>query len=130
MQLYGVKEYLVFPPDQSRYFYPRAEMANVTSIPDIENVDLSQFPLFAQAEGSRFELHPGETLFVPAGWWHTARILTTAITVSINGVSAGNCRDFRRDYCAQVACYSRLKATLMAPYLSALGVFLSFLDTL
>ena len=103
MQLYGVKEYLVFPPDQSRYFYPRTDKANVTSIPDIENVDLSRFPLFAQAEGSRFELHPGETLFVPAGWWHTARILTTAITVSINGVSAVNWPDFRRDYCAAIS---------------------------
>ena len=91
-------------------------------------MDLSRFPLFAQAEGSRFELHPGETLFVPGGWWHTARILTTAITVSINGVSAVNCRDFRRDYCAEVASYSRLKATLKAPYLSALGVLLSFFE--
>ena len=51
MQLYGVKEYVVFPPDQSRYFYPRAETANVTSILDIENVDLARFPLFAQARG-------------------------------------------------------------------------------
>jgi hypothetical protein len=125
MQLYGVKEYLVFPPDQSRCFYPRADISANTSIPDIENVDLSRFPLFAQAEGSRFELHPGETLFVPGGWWHTARILTTAIAVSINGVSAVNCRDFRRDYCGRVANYSRLKATLMAPYLEAVGVLLS-----
>ena len=128
MQLYGVKEYLVFPPDQSRCFYPRADISANTSIPDIENVDLSRFPLFAQAEGSRFELHPGETLFVPGGWWHTARILTTAIAVSINGVSAVNCRDFRRDYCAEVANASKLKATLMTPYLAALGGLLSFLD--
>jgi histone arginine demethylase JMJD6 len=126
MQLCGVKEYLVFPPEQSRYFYPRAEKANVTSIPDIEDVDLFRFPLFAQAEGSRFKLHPGETLFVPGGWWHTARILTTAITVSINGVSAVNWPDFRRDYCADLARVSRLKAALKAPYLSALGVLLSF----
>ena len=93
-----MKEYLVFPPDQSRCFYPRANNAGATSIPDIENVDLSRFPLFSQAEGSRFELHPGETLFVPGGWWHTARILTTAITVSINGVSAVKWPDFQRDY--------------------------------
>jgi histone arginine demethylase JMJD6 len=127
MQLYGVKEYLVFPPDQARYLYPRSDYPSNTSIPDIENVDLSQFPLFAQAQGSRFQLHPGETLFVPGGWWHTARLLTTAITVSINGVSAVNWPDFRRDYIAQVASYSRLKAALKAPYLAALGVLLSFL---
>jgi histone arginine demethylase JMJD6 len=128
MQLYGVKEYLVFPPDQSRYLYPRANNAGATSIPDIEDVDLSRFPLFSQAEGSRFDLHPGETLFVPGGWWHTARILTTAITVSINGVSAVNWPDFQRDYWPAIGRFSRLKATLRTPCLSALGVLLSFLN--
>jgi len=148
MQLYGTKEYLVFPPDQSRFLYPGAgKNANNSSIPDIENVDLSRFPLFAQAEGTRFELHPGETLFVPAGWWHTARILSTSITVSINGVSAANWSDFRRDYCAPLAGSStgnaqsprrskrflrgragRLKDALTPAYLSVLGVFLSLIN--
>ena len=129
MQLYGSKEYLVFRPDQSRFLYPLAGIeANKSGIPDLENVDLSRFPLYAQAEGKRFELHPGETLFVPAGWWHTARILSTSITVSINGVNAGNWSDFRGDYCAAVARSSRLRAALIAPYLAVLGVFLSLID--
>jgi hypothetical protein len=130
MQLYGVKEYLVFPADQFRCFYPRSDDAGATSIPDIENVDPERFPLFAQAEGSRFELYPGETLFVPGGWWHTARLLTTAITVSINGASAVNWSDFRRDYCAQLARGSRLKAGWKAPYLTALGSLLWFVNKL
>jgi histone arginine demethylase JMJD6 len=125
MQLYGVKQYLAFPPDQAEYLYPRDETNNISRIPDIENVDLSRFPLVAQAQGSRFELRAGETLFVPAGWWHTARLLTTSITTSINGVSAVNWSNFRRDYCAQEARNSRLQATLKAPYLSALGFLLS-----
>lgn len=128
MQLYGTKEYLVFPPDQSRFLYPGAgNKASNSGIPDIENVDLSRFPLYAQAEGKRFELHPGETLFVPGGWWHTARILSTSITVSINGVSAANWSDFRRDYCASFAGRSRLKDVLAPAYLSVLGVFLSLI---
>jgi len=126
MQLYGAKEYLVFPPDQSRFLYPLAGIeANKSAIPDIENVDLNRFPLFARAEGVRFELHPGETLFVPASWWHTARILSASITVSINGVNAANFSEFRRDFCPIVARRSGLKAALIAPYLSVLGVFLS-----
>ena len=127
MQLYGTKEYLVFAPDQARFLYPRTGIeSNKSSIPDIDKVDLSRFPRYAQAKGMRFELHPGETLFVPAGWWHTARILSTSITVSINGAGAGNWADFRRDFCAGIARYSRLKAALIAPYLAALGVLLSF----
>ena len=127
MQIYGTKEYLVFAPDQERFLYPRTGIeANKSSIPDIENVDLSRFPLYAQAEATRFELHPGETLFVPAGWWHTARLLTTSITVSINGANAGNWSDFRRDYCSGITrSKSRLKRALIGPYLRALGLLLT-----
>ncbi|MNC86290.1 hypothetical protein D3C83_19370 [compost metagenome] len=126
MQIYGTKEYLVFAPDQARFLYPRTNVeANKSSIPDIENVDLSRFPLYAGARGTRFELHPGETLFVPAGWWHTARLLTTSITVSINGANAGNWSEFRRDYCAAIARRSRLKRALIEPWLGALGILLT-----
>jgi len=129
MQLYGTKEYLVFAPDQTRFLYPRSGIeANKSGIPDIENADLSRFPLYAQAEGMRFRLYPGETLFVPGGWWHTARIITTSITVSVNGANAGNWSGFRRDFCAAVACTSRLKAALMAPYLAVLGAVLSIFE--
>ena len=129
MQLYGTKEYLAFRPQQSRFLYPLTGIeANKSGIPDLENVDLSRFPLYAQAEGERFELHPGETLFVPAGWWHTARILSTSITVSINGVSAANWSDFRRDYCRTFVRSSSLKDGLIASYLAVLGVLLSLLD--
>jgi hypothetical protein len=64
-------------------------------------------------------------LFVPAGWWHTARILTTSITVSINGVNAPNWRAFVQDYCADVATASRLKAALLMPYMFMMGNVLS-----
>jgi hypothetical protein len=126
MQIYGRKEYFIFRPDQSRFLYPRTGIeSNKSSIPDIENVDLSRFPLYAQAEGTRFELRAGETLFVPAGWWHTARILDTSITVSINGANAGNWAAFRRDFCAGIARRSRLKRALIEPYLWALGILLA-----
>ena len=65
--------------------------------------DPVEFPLFDRAQGVRFELHPGETLFVPAGWWHTARILNPSVTVSINGLNRANGEAFRNDYCAHIA---------------------------
>ena len=122
MQLYGIKEYLVFTPDQARYLYPRTGIeANKSSIPDIDNVDPARFPQYANARSMRFQLHAGETLFVPAGWWHTARILTPSITVSINGANRGNWTDFRRDYCAAIARRSPLRAALISPWLAVLG---------
>lgn len=108
MQLYGDKEYIVFSPDQAAFMYPKDGDPNKSRIEDVLRPDLSAFPLFDQAEGVRFQLHPGETLFVPAGWWHTARILSPSVTVSINAVNRANGGAFRRDYYQAVAQRSRL----------------------
>ena len=97
MQIEGVKEYVAFPPESERFVYPRAIGSNVSQI-DVENPDFDRYPLFMHAAGLRFELYPGETLFVPAGWWHTARILTPSITISINGVNASNWKAFVGDF--------------------------------
>jgi len=104
MQLYGDKEYIVFSPEQTRFMYPQdGIMANKSRIEDLLHPDSEEFPLFEQAEGFRFSLHPGETLFVPAGWWHTARILSPSVTVSINSVNRSNGAAFRHDYCESLA---------------------------
>ena len=98
MQLYGDKEYLVYAPNQLNYMYRgEGELENKSMVNDPENPDLSRFPGFAIAKGFRFRLHPGETLFVPCGWWHTAKILSTSITVSLNGVSSSNWKEFSDD---------------------------------
>jgi Cupin-like domain len=130
MQLHGEKEYLALAPDQASYLYPSEKTAaqNISSIDDVEHPDRTRFPLFDGATGIRFKLHPGETLYVPSGWWHTARILSTSITVSINGANSANWKAFVKDYVADVAGYSRWKAALILPYLVMLGNWLEFWD--
>jgi hypothetical protein len=103
MQLYGDKEYIAFGPDQTEFMYaPKNGRANESRVDDVLNPDLSEFPLFDHAQGVRFQLHPGETLFVPGGWWHTARILSPSVTVSINGVNRANGAEFANDYCDNI----------------------------
>ena len=113
MQIEGVKEYVAFPPESE--VYPRDLGSNVSQI-DVENPDFDRHPLFARAAGFRFKLYPGETLFVPAGWWHTARILSPSITVSVNGVNAANWSSFFRDFCP-----TGRRRLLMQPYLQIFG---------
>lgn len=120
MQLYGDKEYIVFSPEQTKFMYPREGSAsNKSGIEDILAADPEAFPLFQHAEGVRFELHPGEMLFVPGGWWHTARILSPSVTVSANVVNRANHVAFRNDYCEAIA----EKSTLLSPVARAVLLF-------
>ena len=123
MQLYGSKEYVVYSPAQTPWLYPRpGREANKSSIDDIDRPDLSRFPLFTRAVPGRCVLRAGETLFVPAGWWHTARILEPSITVSANTVNASNWEPFARDYLASASRRrSRAGRALLAAYLKAFG---------
>jgi cupin-like protein len=114
MQLHGDKEYIVFSPDQTALMYPRDGLEmNKSRIDDVLAPDREAFPLFHQAQGLRFELHPGETLFVPAGWWHTARILSSSVTVSLNVLNRANSAAFRHDYCAHIARRSALLSSVV-----------------
>lgn len=111
MQLYGDKEYVAFAPDQGPFMYPLGgREINKSQVTNAVDPDLEKFPLFDRVQGMRFQLHPGETLFVPAGWWHTAYILSPSVTVSINVVNRANGTAFRRDYCENLARRSRLRA--------------------
>lgn len=126
MQLQGVKEYIAFPPGQAELMYcgDTYETANRSAIKDVEHPDLQRFPRFAEAKGVRFELHPGETLFVPSGWWHTVRILTPSITVSLNGAARANWRSFSRDF-RHINLAGRIgKSIAAAVYLAAIGIYL------
>ena len=134
MQIRGVKEYIGFSPDQTPYMYSRnapihaktGEMyANLSEINDVENWDRSRFALFGKATGVRFTLHPGETLFMPSGWWHTARILSPSITISINGANAANWSNFRKDYCRYYMTGRKLPPWFVDAYLRFVGTWLS-----
>ena len=101
-QIYGVKEYTLFAPDQGAFLYPSDY--HTSSIRDPENVDLEKYPLFARANPIRLRLQPGEILVVPAGWWHIAKILTPSITISLSRVNSSNWKEFARELreCAPV----------------------------
>lgn len=123
MQIQGVKEYIGFAPDQSPYMYVRggSGQPNVSKINDVDRCDPDAFPLFGKAEGIRFTLHPGETLFMPAGWWHTARILSPSITVSINGANVANWTEFRKDLCQYYMVGRKVPPSIYAAYFFVVG---------
>jgi histone arginine demethylase JMJD6 len=90
MQIYGRKEYIIYPPDQEHFLYPSPKKVNHSLINSLENPDFDRFPLFANAVSTTFFLDSGELLFVPSHWWHTAKIVAPSITISVNVLNQSN----------------------------------------
>jgi histone arginine demethylase JMJD6 len=90
MQVYGRKQFIIYPPSQEKFLYPSPEKENLSLINSVDKPDLAKFPLFAQAEPTIFILEPGEMLFIPSHWWHTTKMLTPSISISANVVNQSN----------------------------------------
>src|SRR5579864_8806504 len=119
-QVYGTKEYTAYTADQTPFLYVRPNQYNASQVADLENPDLVKFPLFAKAIPIRFRLEAGETLFVPGGRWHTAKMLTPSITVSVNRANASNWSHLTHDMYAHAPLPLK---PLTAVYLTGMRVF-------
>lgn len=101
----GRKHFTLFPPEQIANLYPRGKllgteangihqyesknnMPHIAQV-DIQNPDLKQFPLYAQALPARldFTVEKNEMLFLPAGWFHQVTSEGRHIAVSFIAVT-------------------------------------------
>jgi len=99
MQVYGRKQFVVYSPDQEEFLYPSPERENLSLINSVDKPDLDRFPLFAKAVPTTFVLEPGELLFIPCRWWHTTKMLSPSISLSINTVNQSNWSDLIEFVC-------------------------------
>jgi histone arginine demethylase JMJD6 len=90
MQIYGRKQYVLYSPDQEPFLYSTPTKINLSLINSVEKPDLTKYPLFAKAKATVLVLEPGEVLFIPSHWWHTAKMLTPSITISTNLLNQSN----------------------------------------
>lgn len=95
-QIYGRKRFWMVSPQQEELIYQSECDADVSRVNSIKTPDLTKFPRFAMATVLTGVLQPGEIIFIPAGWWHTAECLTVGISLSGNFVNASNFQDFCR----------------------------------
>lgn len=124
-QLYGRKEFTVVAPEHAAYVYPDPNNPWRSLVENHHTPDLEKFPLFANAERLTFTIGPGETLFIPNGWWHTARSLDVTISVAIDMLNASNWLRFRNEVRALLKHSRREKRLAADVYLRALGSLLS-----
>jgi hypothetical protein len=92
MQIYGQKQFTIYPPEQERFLYPSPNKPNVSLINNVDQPDVARFPLFARAIPTIVTLQPGELLFVPSRWWHITKMFSPSITLTINVANQSNWR--------------------------------------
>jgi histone arginine demethylase JMJD6 len=123
-QVYGDKEFLIYPPGQEQYLYVKPDAPWQSGIDNVFRPDYAQYPLFAHARPVVEVLTPGETLFIPCGWWHTARSLTVSISVAFDQLCHSNWAFFTAE-CLRFRAAAGLKAAVIRAYLGTVGAALT-----
>jgi hypothetical protein len=81
VQIFGHKSFIVYPPPQSRNLH-RIPWSTHSEF-DPTQPDFDRFPLAKNAEGWECTLKPGESLYIPVGWFHQVTV-TSAWAVNVN----------------------------------------------
>ena len=88
-QLYGRKTWRMYAPDQAALLQVGDDVA------DVDNLDASRFPRAGEARPAyEFVLEPGESVYVPHGWYHVVHSDTDCISLTWNFVHATNIAAF------------------------------------
>jgi hypothetical protein len=129
-EIHGDKAFVLFSPEDTPYLYPREDMPNKSEIADIDDVDLARFPLFAKATRHETVLRPGDMVFVPSKWWHTARVLTASVSICQNMLDGSNWRGFVDEVCAPGFGIPAAKRHAKRIWLTLLGWALAVMERL
>ena len=129
-QIHGVKEFVMYAPEDAPYLYPKKFFPNHSRVDDPTLQDPQRFPLLALARQYRTELGPGDMIFVPARWWHAARALSTSISVCTNTMDRSNWDGFIADAMRTRQQAPAPRRRLLHAYLRVLGRALTALEDL
>jgi hypothetical protein len=128
-QLHGDKEFTLYAPGQEEFLYINPDMPWQSAIRNHHNPDFTRYPLFRNARAQKVVLRAGQTLFLPCGWWHTARSLTMTISVAFDQLGPDNWRDFIGDVASQQRREGRrLNALAHTGWLRAIGPMLALTE--
>jgi ribosomal protein L16 Arg81 hydroxylase len=83
-QIVGRKRWrFVSPLDTPRVY----NFNGVFSPVDVDNPDLGRYPLWAQVKMLEVVVEPGETVFLPLGWWHQVTSLDISLSFSFTNIA-------------------------------------------
>jgi histone arginine demethylase JMJD6 len=114
-QLYGKKNFIVFPRGQDAFLYPNAENPLVSDV-NIFYPDYNKHPAFRNATPRIITVEQGETIFIPWGIWHSSESLTSSISVIFDQINKTNFYSWTRDVWDFKKKGNKLKAALSMGY--------------
>lgn len=85
-QFHGEKKVTIFPNSSAPLLYKLPY--NFHGIGDMKNMDFDKFPALQYASGWEGTIRFGETIFMPAGYWHYIQYLTGGYSVSVRALSS------------------------------------------
>lgn len=121
-QVYGDKDFLLYAPSDSKYLYPRADYPNDSLIRDINNFDVNEYPDVLKATPIRLTVNEGETIFIPAGWWHATQMRGVSISIAESALDHANWRKRYQGYLSEYEKQEvrRFKRILLGLYMRTL----------
>lgn len=86
-QIVGRKRWRFISPLESPKLY---NFNAVFSPIDIDQPDLARYPLFSQVKVLEVVAEPGDTVFLPLGWWHQVTSLDVSLSFSYSNLAVPN----------------------------------------
>ena len=86
-QIVGRKRWRLISPLETPKLY---NYHNVFSPIDVDRPDLLRFPDFAGVKVLEVIVEPGETVFLPLGWWHQVSSLDVSLSFSYSNLALAN----------------------------------------
>lgn len=83
-QFQGTKRIWLFPNDQSDLMYKLPY--NFHSIANLKNSSYDEYPALKLLDGYEAVIHAGDTLYMPAGWWHYIQYETEGYSISVRAL--------------------------------------------
>lgn len=83
-QYKGIKKIWLFPLSESVQLYKIP--FNFHSLANVKDLDYDRFPALKSLRGLEAEINPGETLFMPSGYWHYIQYVTEGFSISVRAL--------------------------------------------
>ncbi len=84
-QFQGKKRIWLFPNNQSDLMYKLPY--NFHSIANLKTSSVEEYPALKYLDGYEAVIGPGETLYMPAGWWHYIQYDTEGYSISVRALA-------------------------------------------